>query len=90
MAATKGDMCDVCECEVTCLVYDALSIQVKSVGSSRRRAMDMYTILQKCFRYETRRLSDPNFKAKPRSLIVAGESRCVVMWVTVGGWVCQV
>jgi len=49
-----------------------LCTMVKSVGSTRRRAPEMYTVVQKCFRYELERLKDPNFKRKPRSLIVAG------------------
>ncbi len=45
---------------------------VKSVGTSRRRAPAMYTVLQKCFRFQINRLKDPQFQAKPRCLIIAG------------------
>jgi len=45
---------------------------VKSVGSSRRRSNDMYKVLQHLFRQQTHRLKDPEFKAKPKALMVAG------------------
>ena len=49
-----------------------LCTMIKSVGSLGRCAQKMYKVLQYFFGQQTNRLKDPQFKAKPKALMVAG------------------